>query len=480
MLASEQVPGSRSYPLIGDLLQMDGNLITFMSRKWREHGDTFRVDFGPLVFHVVTHPDDVEHILKAPGDLYTRDAYAPLKAVLGEGLFMAEGELWKRNRTLMAPLFTPRSVEQLIPDVVASTDELLRRWEGRDEIEDLNLEMSWVTLRVITRTMFQMDMSTDLERLCDAIVHVIAGAHVRAFSPWLFSILPTRTNWRFTAAMRTIDEELGRLIQERRATPPEVSDLISKILAVKTETGEDAFDDEGVRDELVTIFLAGHETTAVTLTWAFHRLSMHPHWEREVISEVDQVLGASEPCTPEALSSMPKTLMFIHEVMRVHPPVWAFLRGLKTDDRLPTGKRLPEGAKILLMPYLTHRHPAFWENPRGSTRCGSSCRSSSHSTASRSTRSGADRGSASGTTCRSWRRRWSLPASSSATVCCSNRASRWRLDPSQPFGRTRRSRCGWCPGTTTTPDTRLRRAAMGWFSEEFADGTDETSQGVSR
>lgn len=365
MLASETVPGSRGYPLIGDLLSIDDNLVDYMTRKWRTYGDVFRVNFGPLVFHVVAHPDDIEHILMDRDKRYTRDAYAALKAILGEGLFMADGELWKRNRRLMSPLFTPRSVDELIPEVVASTDELLARWAGKTEIADLNLDMSWVTLRVITRTMLSLDLTADLERLCDAIVHVIAGAHIRAFLPAIFAQLPTPTNRRFKAAMSVINEELGTLIRDRRTTPSDKPDLISKILAVKDDAGRDAFDDQGIRDELVTIFLAGHETTAVTLAWTFYRLSAHPHWERVVVAEVDEVLGADSPCTPDALRRMPMMTQFIHEVMRVHPPVWAFLRGLRTADKLPTRKVLPEGARVLLMPYLTHRHPYFWENPEG-------------------------------------------------------------------------------------------------------------------
>ncbi|MEM6295182.1 MAG: cytochrome P450 [Myxococcota bacterium] len=360
MPAQAPLPGPDPLPLLGNVLDVERNLVEAFTRHWHAHGDVFRLRFGPKDVVVLAHPDDVEHVLHDKAGHYSRLPYRRLERITGEGLLVSDGATWRRSRRVLQPLFSKRSVHTLVPDLVASTDELLDRWHGRARLDDLTHEMGWVTLRAITRTLFAWDIRDELDTFCDD-VGVLAGAiNSRLVAPPAFDRLPTPANLRFGRASRRIQSSVERCIADQRAHGDDEG-LLGQLLSARDDDGQPLSDDQ-VRDELITLFMAGHETTALTLTWIMNRLSLHPDWYARLVEEVDAL---DEPLSAASLRQLPLTMQVVQEVLRLHPSAWVFPRRTTAPDTLPSGHTVPVDAGVLLSPYLSHRHPDYWDNPLG-------------------------------------------------------------------------------------------------------------------
>ena len=357
---AQSIPGPTPLPLLGNLLDVERDLVATFTRHWRAHGDVFRLDFGPQPIVVVVDPDDVAHVLHDRAQCYGREPYRRLDGITGEGLLVAEGAGWKRNRRILQPLFTKRAVHDLVPDLVASADELLDRWSGQSHIEDLTTEMGWVTLRAITRTLFAWDVRDELDGFCADVGILAESVNAKLFLPEVVGRLPLPMNRRYATASGRIQDAVEALIR-RRDGQPAGTDLLSRLRDARDPETDAALSFEEVRDELITLFVAGHETTALTLTWTLCRLSQHPEWMRRVTDEVRAV----DLADPMALRQLPALGQVVQEVLRLHPSVWVYPRHVRSADTLPSGRRIPAGALVLLSPYLTHRHPGHWENPLG-------------------------------------------------------------------------------------------------------------------
>lgn len=354
------LPGPNPLPLIGNVLEVQRNFVSTFTRLWHEYGDVFRLRFGPKHVVCVVDPDDVSYILHHPGGVYSRAPYRRFERITGEGLMVLEGERWRRSRRALQPLFSKRSVRALVPELVASADELLERWEGCTRLDDLTREMGWVTLRAITRTLFSWDIREELDAACDDVALLVTTLNSRLVLPPVVDRLPSPANARFGVASKRIQSTVERCIRRQRDRGKD-DGLLGQLLSARDDEGK-PLTDEQIRDELITLFMAGHETTALTLTWTLARLSLHPHWQRQLVAEADALESAPDA---DALWRLPLTLQFIQEVLRLHPAAWAFARHVEKADTLPSGHTLPANAGLLLAPYLTHRHPRHWDNPLG-------------------------------------------------------------------------------------------------------------------
>lgn len=354
------LPGPSPLPLLGNVLDLERNLVRTFTRQWHAHGDLFRLRFGPKEVVVLVDPDDVSHVLHHPGGVYSRFPYRRLERITGEGLLVLDGEPWRRSRRVLQPLFSKKSVRTLVPDLVASADELLERWRGQDRLDDLTHEMGWVTLRAITRTLFSWDIREDLDAVCDDVGVLAKAVNSRLLLPHVMDHLPTPANLRFGAASKRIQGNVERCIARQRRRGDD-DGLLGQLLAARDDDGR-PLEDAHVRDELITLFVAGHETTALTLTWTLARLSLHPDWLDRLVAEVDALDG---PLDATSLQRLPLTTQVIQEVLRLHPSAWVFPRRMERADTLPSGHTLPANAGLLLSPYLTHRHPDHWDNPLG-------------------------------------------------------------------------------------------------------------------
>ena len=365
-----KVPGRKS-PLILDFvydLTRNGYL-QFFTDAWQEYGDLARFQIGPGNMFLVIHPEHVRHISIANRQNYTKGpSYDVVRELLlGNGVLTSTGDLWRRQRKLMAPFFTPRGIESYFSTIYNDGLWMQQRWEGlaaSGETVEMIDEMMMVTASIILKTMFSMDSDEDILELKGAVETMIRYITISQTNPLYPPLwVPTRANRAYLRARREVHTYIDRVIAQRRAIPEDEwpDDLLGKLmLAEDDETGE-RMSDELLRDESITIFFAGHETTATTLTFLWYSLATNPEVEARLHAEIDAVLGDG-PLTLEQVGELEYTLQVIKETLRLYPAVPTYVRDAVEDDEID-GYHIPAGSRMMLWPFLTHRHPDFWERP---------------------------------------------------------------------------------------------------------------------
>jgi len=336
---------------------------------------------GTKAFCLLNDAAHIEHVLKDNYRNYTKGpGYEMFRPFLGDGLLTSEGDLWRRQRTLMQPPFHHDAIARFGDTVTELAEEMLERWGGAVEMGrplDISAEMMQLTLAVVGRTLLGGDTSgcADEVRVAAAAIQRQAGEQLHSWLRLLDLLLPTRrhlsfsigrllptaSNRHFRGAVRMLDDIVYRLISERRRSGAAAKDLLGLLVqAGNGETGR-GMSDAQLRDEVMTMFLAGHETTAVALTWAFYLLDRHPEVESRLRQELANVLGDRLPAFAD-LGRLPYLERFINEVLRLYPPFWRLSRHAREDDTVG-GYRIPADCVVLLSPWLTHRNPAYWADP---------------------------------------------------------------------------------------------------------------------
>jgi cytochrome P450 len=320
-----------------------------------------------LLLHsfLVNKPEYIEHVLLTNHGNYRKSHFARhlLGPLLGEGLLTAEGEVWRRERRIAAPAFHTRRVGALVDTVAACSADALARWRAIEGSFDLFSEMMALTLAVISRTMFSDDTLGEVEtlrRLTGVVVSLRPNLlDLFGFPEWI----PRLRSRPYREAIAAFEALVARLLAERRRAQQERNDLLAMLLSARdAETGE-GMSDRALRDEILTIFLAGHETTANALTWTLYLLARHPEAEARLHEELARVLGPRAPTFAD-LAELKWTRMVIEESMRLYPPAHAIARSAIGEDTIG-GMRVPAGASISISIsiYMTHRNPKLWRQP---------------------------------------------------------------------------------------------------------------------
>ncbi|MFN2221485.1 MAG: cytochrome P450 [Chloroflexota bacterium] len=344
-------------------------LLGFFMDAWRRYGDLARIQIRSEVMFLVTHPDDVRAVNVTKRKNFDKlDSYDVVrKMLLGDGLVTSTGDLWRRQRRLMAPFFTPTAVTDYLPVVLADGQVLLDRWErlaeSGDPVEIID-EMMLATASIILRSMFSMESDEQMLQIKDAVETMIQFVSTREMTPFSTPLwLPTPANIRYRNAHQVVHDYIEGLIARRRSLPESEwpDDLLSKLMRARDEETGQAMSDDLLRDETITVFFAGHETTARTLTFLWYALSQNPEVERQLHEEIDRVVGRRIP-TLEDLKQLAYTLRVIKETLRLYPPAPIYVRDAIADDEVG-GRPIPAGARMMLFPYATHRHPDFWDEP---------------------------------------------------------------------------------------------------------------------
>ena len=327
------------------------------------HGDVVRLRFASLVVHLVSDPDLIRQVLHEKNS-YTKETRGiyKMRLVLGNGLVTSQGPSWLRNRRIAQPAFAKKRIAGFAETMAEASQDMVDGWQEGETI-DIHQEMMRVTLRIIASTMLSADVTNESDRVGEAVSYVVEDINRRLNSVLdVPQKIPTHKNRKFQKAMDTLDEVVLGTIEERRVSEPK-NDLLQMFMeSVDTDTGE-TMDDAQLRDEVMTIFLAGHETTANALTWALYLLSKNPGVARSVREEVRRVAG-EEPISAAHTRELDLTKRVLQEAMRLYPPVWMTARSPNTDVTLG-GYHIPEGSLVLASPYVTHRHPDHWEDPEG-------------------------------------------------------------------------------------------------------------------
>ena len=331
-------------------------------------------------FAVLNHPEAVKHVLLTNHANYvkgrlTRRILGPL---LGEGLLTSEGEVWRRQRRALAPALHHRRLARLAEVMAEAAAVMIERWRpaaARGAALDIAHEMMMLTMEIVGKALFSRDLGDQADELGRAITTVI-GTLGRPHPFDLLGLPEWLPQWRDPAAARAIalvQRELGAIIAGRRAITGDGSeqndDILAMLLARGEQGGREAaagFSDRELRDQIVTLFAAGHETTAVALTWTWYLLSSHPAIERRLHAEVDAVLAGRAPRF-EDLEVLRYTRMVLEEAMRLFPPAYAFNRVARADDEVPLAagehRRIRAGTLVTISPYVLHRKAALWPDP---------------------------------------------------------------------------------------------------------------------
>jgi cytochrome P450 len=364
--ASAGATGPRFRTPFGFLSAMRKDPLGFLMDCTRQYGDAVNIRFFPWNTFLFTHPKDVKHILQENHRNYWKGiVLGKLKRIGGEGLVFSDGDLWRRQRQLVQPAFHRDRIAAMADMMTATTGEMLERWTthaatGRPL--DVAADVSKLTLDIVAKALFGTDLADDKDEFTAAVTGGLAYAnHVinHMFTPPLF--VPTPANRRGRRAIAGLDRIVWKIIDARRRDAADRGDLLTMLIRARDAETNEAMDDQQLRDEVVTFLVAGHETTAVALSWAWHLLSGHPSAVRRLHAEVAEVLGSRTPTLAD-LPNLPYARMVLEESLRLYPPAWATSRQAYNDDEVG-GLRVPAGCTVTVSPYLTHRNAAFWEQP---------------------------------------------------------------------------------------------------------------------
>ena len=355
-------PGPRGLPMLGSLPQMWGSPLQMFLADSRRYGDVFKFKLGPRPYLFVSHPAGIQRLLV---DHQRNYAHWPrdnrnFRALLGHGLLTSEGDVWRRHRTLAQPAFHQRRLGGLVDTVSAAVAEVSARWDAAARTAqpiDLGAEMGRLTLTIVTRALYGQEAGDQAEfigrSLSQAIRHIAHGL-------MLPFELPELANRLFLSTVRSLDRVVYDVIQNRQRDPREHNDLLAMLMDARDETGAGLSDQE-LRDEVLTFLLAGHETSALALTWTWYLLSQHPEAERRLQAEAAQALSGRAPSYAD-LAGLPYTYSVIQEALRLYPPAGTMARVALADDVI-SGWPVPAGSVIFFSPYVTHRLAEHWPDP---------------------------------------------------------------------------------------------------------------------
>lgn len=354
-------PGPPRHLPFGQLREFRRDKLAFM-QSLRRYGDISLFWFGPFPAYYVSSPDFIQQVLVTDADKMYKSSVLKkaLRQVLGNGLLINDGDSWKRQHKLVMPAFHSKRIGAYADVMVQYTQRMLDRWQT-GEMRRIDEDMGELTMRIVAKTLFDADLEEDVHKISGAITTALKVIGERNDSLFMLpEWLPTRSNRALSQAMATLDALIERFIHDRRASGEDKGDLLSMLLAARDEAGT-GMTDKQVRDEAMTLFNAGHETTAVALTWALYLLSQHPEVEAKLQDEVHRVLG-DRPATLADLPNLPYTEMIVKEAMRLFPPAWGTVREL-TDDVKFGDYTLAGGGFVLLSFHAMHHDERFFADP---------------------------------------------------------------------------------------------------------------------
>jgi cytochrome P450 len=339
--------------------------LEFITEIGRMYGDMAYFRLGPIRAYFVNHPQLIREVLVMKHKSFRRPAWlvGPLSQIDGNGLVLSEGDLWLRQRRLMQPAFATKRFDGYARATVECTQRMLEHWSGGSSL-DIAEEMTNLTLEIIAKTLFGVELAERAPSLREA-VRIVSQTYVsEAGNPFhLPDWLPLPSKRRKRWAIQTLDSFVWDVLRGRRASGEDRGDLLSMLLlAVDADGDGHGMSDVQARDEAMTLFNAGHDTTAAALAWIWYLVAKHPGVEARLVEEVDTVL-ARRPATFGDVTRLTYTDMVVKESLRLYPPTWAlFPREVVTPVELG-GYTVPKGAWVYAFPFVTHRDPRFFENP---------------------------------------------------------------------------------------------------------------------
>lgn len=352
-------PGPPGHPILGNLREFAADTLGFATRLAREHGDVARFRLVNREAWLLSGPEAVERVLVDNQRSYVKHTFfwRKVEAIFGRGLLTNEGDAWLRQRRLAQPAFHHARIADYAAIMVDYTLDRVAGWEDGEE-RDVRAEMTSITFRVVAKTLFDAEVSGDVAEIAAAFDTGIEEIARRIRRPVLLpDWVPTRGNRRYRSAVGRMDRLVYRIIDEHR-DGRDRGDLLSALMRVEDEEGR-PMSDEQLRDETITMLLAGHETTALALTWTWFLVSRHPEVAERLEAEVDALDG---PPVIDDLPRLPFTERVVKESLRLYPPAYSFGREALEDDEI-AGWPVAAGTTLFVFPWVLHRDPRFFPEP---------------------------------------------------------------------------------------------------------------------
>ena len=364
--AAGKAASLKGVPLLGLLPRIRKDPIGLLLEA-RDLGDAVPLDLGIRAGVLVNHPDLVKKVLQDNRSNYPKSIlYEKMRPAFGNGLLLAEGDFWAVQRRLIQPAFSHHRLEGMCRLMVSETQARvagLAAAASAGKVVDMAAEMSAITLSIVVKAMFGAELTDNLDAIAEAVEVLNEHSNHRFHTLVDFPLwVPTPRNLKSRGALNHLESIVYRIIRERRSRGGEMAsdDLLGMLLTARYDDGS-AMAERQVRDEVMTIFLAGHETTATSLAWTLELLDANPEAEDRLRSELQTVLGDRDPGFAD-MPRLPYLRMVFEESMRLRPPVWSFSRTAVAADNLGPCK-VPPGALVMLSPYAMHRNPKWWSDP---------------------------------------------------------------------------------------------------------------------
>jgi cytochrome P450/3-oxoacyl-(acyl-carrier-protein) synthase len=360
------VPGKGVRSIPASVRAFQRNAPELFLNLHRQYGDMARLNLFFFTVYLNYHPDAIRYVLQDNNQNYVRGkGYDAFKIFMGMGLLTLDGPEWRQHRRVVNPLFHKTAIDNMATTMTDATTAVLDRWEQQLPAArsiDMVPEMMELTLDALGKVMFDTDLGPDAPQVGPAMVTAIEAMVFRGTLPQLTpSVIPIPYNQRIKQARNLMYGIVDRIVDAHRAGRHEgITDLVQLLLEA---TGDDGspFSKQQIRDEIMTVFMAGHETTGTGLAWALYELAVNHEVQERLHAEVERELNGRTPGIAD-LELLPYTRMVVDETLRLHPPIWVYPRDAVEEDEV-AGWRIPAKGSVFMVPYVTHRHPDFWVDP---------------------------------------------------------------------------------------------------------------------
>ncbi len=360
----DRPPGPKGRFLDGNLREMRADRLGFLTENAKKYGDVVAIRLGPARIWVLNHPDLVEDVLVTKNRVFHKHfALRQARPSLGEGLLTSEGDFWRRQRRLAQPAFHRDRIDAYGRTMVEYTERMLRGWAD-GQSRDVQADMMQLTLEIVTKTLFDADIASEASGVAHAMEILMSSFTDRVnrlvkLPMWI----PSPSNLRFKKAMGVVETTLDAIITDRRRSGEDRGDLLSMLLQAQDVDGDGSgMTDRQLRDEAVTLFMAGHETTANTLAWVWYLLSRHPEAEAALHAELDDVLSDGRPPDVADLPRLIYTDQVVTEALRVMPTVWLVGREAMEPTEVG-GYPVPKGMTLWMSQWVIQRDPRWFDDP---------------------------------------------------------------------------------------------------------------------
>ena len=358
------VPVMRGLAVIGNMLDFQRDRLGFVMNAAR-YGKVVKYPLANIAFYQINHPDGIKHVLQDNNHNYIKGELFDVVREVADGLFTMEGTSWLRQRRMMQPVFHRQNISGFGSLFTEGTGQMLDRWSPlavSGEAFDISRKLTRLTLEIVTCALFGSAVVDDKNTIGQSVTTALNHLSYRFDVPFYPPLrVPTIRNLKVQTAIRNLDKIIYELIRDRQDQSEGAGDLLSVLIHARVDEDGSGMTLRQLRNEVMTFFIAGHETTAVLLSWVFSLLGNHPEVEQRLYAEIETVLHGRIPRV-EDYPNLTYTRMVLNETLRLYPPAWITNRTVISEDEI-CGYYIPAGATIAVSPYVIHHHPDFWEAP---------------------------------------------------------------------------------------------------------------------